>query len=128
MRQHPEHTAVTDVPDHPTMHWSRFLTPTVHSRDALRQPHVKKFLGHGCCGWLHASVNVGHRNVLLRELAYKYIQENVDEAALAEAEAFDKIIRKQAIDARVEGKAKKAWEVLGLDKLTQSEQAIDASN
>ena len=67
-------------------------------------------------------------SVLLRELAYKYIQENVEEAALEEAEAFDKIIRKQAIDARVEGKAKKAWEVLGLDKLTQSEQDIDASN
>ena len=34
-------------------------------------------------------------SVLLRELAYKYIQENVDETALEEAEAFDKIIRKR---------------------------------
>ena len=67
-------------------------------------------------------------SVLLRELAYKYIQDNADETAFAEAEALDQVKRQEAIQARVEGKAKKAWEALGLDKLTQSEQAIDASN
>ena len=67
-------------------------------------------------------------SVLLRNLAYKYIQDNIDEAAFAKAEAFDEAKRKDAVNARLEGKAKKAWEALGLDKLTQSEQAIDASN
>ena len=67
-------------------------------------------------------------SVLLRNLAYKYIQDNIDEAAFAKAEALDEAKRKDAVNARLEGKAKKAWEALGLDKLTQSEQAIDASN
>jgi len=67
-------------------------------------------------------------SVLLRDLAYKYIQENTTEAAFAKAEAFDQVKRQEAINARVEGKAKKAWEALGLDKLTQSEQATEASS
>ena len=67
-------------------------------------------------------------SVLLRELAYKYIQENTTKAAFAKAEAFDQVKRQEAINARLEGKARKAWEALGLDKLTQSEQDIDASN
>ena len=67
-------------------------------------------------------------SVLLRDLAYKYIQDNTTEAAFAKAEAFDQVKRQEAINARLEGKAKKAWEALGLDKLTQSQDAIDASN
>jgi len=67
-------------------------------------------------------------SVLLRNLAYEYIQENTTKAAFAKAEALDQVKRQEAINARVEGKAKKAWEALGLDKLTQSEQDIDASN
>ena len=67
-------------------------------------------------------------SVLLRDLAYKYIQENTTQVAFAKAEAFDQIKRQEAINARIEGKAKKAWEALGLDKLTQSEQNIDASS
>ena len=67
-------------------------------------------------------------SVLLRDLAYKYIQENTTQAAFAKAEAFDEVKRQEAINARVEGKAKKAWEALGLDKLTQSDQDIDSSN
>ena len=67
-------------------------------------------------------------SVLLRDLAYKYIQENTTQAAFAKAEAFDQIKRQEAINARIEGKAKKAWEALGLDKLTQSEQNVDASS
>ena len=67
-------------------------------------------------------------SVLLRDLAYKYIKENTTQAAFARADAFDQVKRQEAINARVEGKAKKAWEALGLDKLTQSEQDIDASN
>ena len=67
-------------------------------------------------------------SVLLRDLAYKYIQENTTEAAFAKAEAFDQVKRQEAINARVEGKAKKAWEALGLDKLPQSEQATEASS
>ena len=67
-------------------------------------------------------------SVLLRKLAYEYIQENTTKAAFAKAEAFDQVKRQEAINARVEGKAKKAWEALGLDKLTQSEQEIDASS
>ena len=67
-------------------------------------------------------------SVLLRELAYKYIQDNFDEAAFAEAEAFDQMKRQEGINAKVEGKARKAWEALDLDRLIQSEQVIDASN
>ncbi len=67
-------------------------------------------------------------SALLRELAYKYIQDNADKAAFVKAEALDQVARQEAIRARVEGKAKKAWEALGLDKLTQSEKDIDSSN
>ena len=67
-------------------------------------------------------------SVLLRDLAYKYIKENSTEKAFAKAEALDQIKRQEAINARIEGKAKKAWETLGLDKLTQSDQDIDSSN
>ena len=67
-------------------------------------------------------------SVLLRDLAYKYIKENSTEEAFAKAEALDQIKRQEAINARIEGKAKKAWETLGLDKLTQSDQDIDSSN
>ena len=41
-------------------------------------------------------------SVLLRDLAYKYIQENTTEAAFAKAEAFDQVKRQEAINARVE--------------------------
>ena len=67
-------------------------------------------------------------SVFLRNLAYQYIQDNTDKKAFAEAEAIDQAKRQEAINARLEGKARKAWETLGLDKLTQSEQDIDASN
>ena len=67
-------------------------------------------------------------SALLRDLAYKYIQEHTSEAAFAKAQAFDRVKHQEAINARIEGKAKKAWEALGLDKLTQSEQNIDASS
>ena len=66
-------------------------------------------------------------SVLLRDLAYEYIKKNSTEKAFAKAEALDQIKRQEAINARVEGKAKKAWEALGLDKLTQSDQDIDSS-
>ena len=67
-------------------------------------------------------------SVLLRNLAYKYIEDNTSKTAFAKAEAIDEAKRQDAINARLEGKAKKAWEALGLDKLTQSKQDIDASN
>tara|TARA_R100000773_G_scaffold42756_1_gene40324 strand:- start:1775 stop:2134 length:360 start_codon:yes stop_codon:yes gene_type:complete len=58
---------------------------------------------------------------LLRELAYQYIKENTDELAFAEAKAFDLAKQKEAVDARLEGKAKKLWADLGLDNLTSEE-------
>tara|TARA_Y100000289_G_scaffold60093_1_gene66756 strand:- start:180 stop:494 length:315 start_codon:yes stop_codon:yes gene_type:complete len=67
-------------------------------------------------------------SILLRNLAYQYIQDNTDKRSFAKAEKIDQIKRQEAINARLEGKARKAWEALGLDKLTQSEQNIDASN
>ena len=67
-------------------------------------------------------------STLLRNLAYQYIQDNTDKRAFEKAEKIDQINRQEAINARLEGKARKAWEALGLDKLTQSEQNIDASN
>ena len=67
-------------------------------------------------------------SILLRNLAYQYIQDNTDKRSFEKAEKIDQIKRQEAINARLEGKARKAWEALGLDKLTQSEQNIDASN
>jgi len=58
---------------------------------------------------------------LLRDLAYEYIKENTGESDFAEAEAIDLAKRKEAIDARLEGKAKKRWAALGLDNLTPQE-------
>ena len=60
---------------------------------------------------------------LLRNLAYQYIKDNSDESDLAEAEALDQAKRQEAINARLEGKAKKRWAALGLDKLTQEEDS-----
>jgi len=60
---------------------------------------------------------------LLRDLAYEYIKKNTDEFDFAKAEAIDLAKRKEAIDARLEGKAKKRWEALGLDNLTPKESS-----
>lgn len=57
-------------------------------------------------------------SALLRTLAYQYIADNTDESTYATAEALDKENHKQAVNARLEGKAKKYWEALGLDDLT----------
>lgn len=62
-------------------------------------------------------------SAFLRDIAYKYIADNTGRALYERSEALDLQKRKDAINARLEGKAKKRWELLGLDNLAKEESS-----
>jgi len=62
-------------------------------------------------------------SALIRQLVYNYLAENTDEQTYCDALLNDKQKWQDAVDARLEGRAKNRR-----SKATQSEQSIDASN
>ena len=62
-------------------------------------------------------------SALIRQLVYNYLAENTDEQAYCDALINDKQKWQDAVDARLEGRARNRR-----SKIDQSEQAIDASN
>ena len=62
-------------------------------------------------------------SALIRQLVYYYLAENTDEQVYCEALVNDKQKWQDAVDARLEGRAKNRR-----SKLDQSEQNIDASS
>ena len=62
-------------------------------------------------------------SALIRQLVYNYLAENTDEQVYCEALVNDKQKWQDAVDARLEGRARNRR-----SKLDQSEQNIDASN
>jgi hypothetical protein len=60
---------------------------------------------------------------LIRQLVYDYLAENTKEETYCEALVNDKQKWQDAVDARLEGRARNRR-----SKIDQSEQAIDASN
>ena len=62
-------------------------------------------------------------SALIRQLVYNYLAENTEEQAYCEALVNDKQKWQDAVDARLEGRAKNRR-----SKATQSERDIDASN
>ena len=62
-------------------------------------------------------------SALIRQLVYNYLAENTDESDYCLALMSDKQKWQDAVDARLEGRAKNRR-----SKAIQSEQAIDASN
>ena len=62
-------------------------------------------------------------SALIRQLVYDYLAENSDEGTYCEALVNDKQKWQDAVDARLEGRAKNRR-----SKASQSEQDIDASN
>ena len=62
-------------------------------------------------------------SALIRQLVYDYLAENTKEETYCEALVNDKQKWQDAVDARLEGRARNRRSKLG-----QSEQSIDASN
>ena len=62
-------------------------------------------------------------SALIRQLVYDYLAENTEEQAYCDALVNDKQKWQDAVDARLEGRAKNRR-----SKASQSEQDIDASN
>ena len=62
-------------------------------------------------------------SALIRQLVYNYLAENTDEQAYCDALVNDKQKWQDAVDARLEGRARNRR-----SKIDQSEQAIDASS
>ena len=62
-------------------------------------------------------------SALIRQLVYNYLAENTDEQAYCEALINDKQKWQDAVDARLEGRARNRR-----SKATQSDQDIDSSN
>lgn len=62
-------------------------------------------------------------SALIRQLVYDYLAENSDEETYCEALVNDKQKWQDAVDARLEGRARNRR-----SKASQSEQDIDASN
>ena len=62
-------------------------------------------------------------SALIRQLVYNYLAENTDEKTYCDALISDKRKWQDAVDARLEGRAKNRR-----SKITQSGQDIDASN
>ena len=71
----------------------------------------------------HASVQGVKPSALIRQLVYNYLAENTDEKTYCDALVNDKQKWQDAVDARLEGRARNRR-----SKIDQSEQAIDASN
>ena len=62
-------------------------------------------------------------SALIRQLVYNYLAENTDEKTYCDALVNDKQKWQDAVDARLEGRARNRR-----SKIDQSEQVIDASN
>ena len=62
-------------------------------------------------------------SALIRQLVYDYLAENTEEKAYCEALISDKQKWQDAVDARLEGRARNRR-----SKIDQSEQVIDASS
>ena len=62
-------------------------------------------------------------SALIRQLVYDYLAENTQEEAYCQALVNDKQKWQDAVDARLEGRARNRR-----SRIDQSEQAIDASN
>lgn len=62
-------------------------------------------------------------SALIRQLVYNYLAENTEEQTYCEALVNDKQKWQDAVDARLEGRARNRR-----SKASQSEQSIDASN
>ena len=62
-------------------------------------------------------------SALIRQLVYNYLAENTEEQTYCEALVNDKQKWQDAVDARLEGRARNRR-----SKAAQSEQSIDASN